>query len=570
MSTSSADAGQQAGPRSGVNVWLRLLTLPAGADSTGQVAASSQRRVLLLAIIVLAAVAAIAVRLDGLLRSGFLTASWNYDDAVFLGSAIRLLHGVIPYRDFVLIVPPGATLLLTPFAALGQVVGSEKALVAARLAMPFIGGANVLLLGSLLRRRAPMVALVACFGLALYPDGILTALTVMLEPILDLFCLLGAVLLFDGDQFTRSRRRLILGGVAFGVAGAVKVWAILPVAALGLLFLPRVRQRLVPFASGTAAGFLLVCCPFLIASPRGFVNQVVVAQLSRSGASLVSRVVRLEFLSGLWTGITTGPQTPHLLLLTGAVCATLVIGVAAAFIFIPLAASSRGAAAGSSLGSLRTTDLERFALSAAVVVLAGLMWPPEFWYHYPAFFGPFLALVLGLAAGRLIDVRPLPSVAMISAVLVASALHAAAIPGSLPVLGGTAAQIARVDALVPPGACVLTDDPEFTMEVNRFTASSSQCPQVVDSFGTTTTISLNRTSRSGLARAAALWLAYFRKAQYLMLSQASSTRIVWTPTLQRYVYRHFVLVTENPWLILKRSATVLTGKPSYHVPPPLP
>ncbi len=535
----------------------------------GRSSVSSQRRVVIVVVITIAALAAIALRLDGQVRSGFLTGSWNYDDAVFLGAAIRLLHGVLPYRDFVLIVPPGAPLLLTPFAALGNLIGSENALVAARVTMPLVGGANVVLVGLLLRRRAPVVVLVACFALALYPDGILTALTVMLEPILDLFCLIGALLLFDGDNFTSSRRRLVLGGAAFGVAGAVKVWAILPVAVLGLMFLPRLRQRLLPFAGGTAAGFLVMCAPFLLSAPAAFVNQVIVAQLSRNGPSLVSHVVRLEFLSGLWTGITTGPQTPHLLLLTGAICTAIVIAVVFPFIFIPRELGPPDPSRGSP-SSPRTTDLERFCLAAAVAVLAGLMWPPEFWYHYPAFFGPFLALVLGLAAGRVAAARPLPAVVAVAAVLVASVLHAATIPPSLPVLSSTAAQIAKVDALVPAGACVLTDDPEFTMEVNRFTANSSRCPQVVDSFGTTTTISLNRTSHVGEAKAAALWLSYFRRAQYLMLSQASQTRMVWTPKLEAYVYAHFTLVTESPWLILKRSPTVLVGKPDFRVPPPLP
>ncbi len=566
LSTPRADATPDAGLLAENSGWLRLLTASANSTSGGRVASGSERRALLLLIVGLATVAAIAVRLDGLVRSGFVTASWNYDDAVFLGSAIRLIHGVLPYRDFVLIVPPGATLLLTPFAAVGNLVGAENALVAARLAMPFVGGANVLLLGLLLRRQAPIVVLVACFALALYPDGILTDLTVMLEPILDLFCLLGAVLLFDGDQFASSRARMILGGLAFGVAGAVKVWAILPVAVLGILFMPRLRQRLTPFASGTAAGFLVVCGPFLIAAPRSFLNQVVLAQLGRSGPSLASHLVRLEFLSGLLTGISAPPQTPHLLVLTGAVCAALVGGVGFAFGFIPVA--SRQMAADRPSAGMHTTDLERFALTSAVVVLAALMWPPEFWYHYPAFFGPFLALVLGLAAGRLAQVRPLPAVAVVVVVLAASAIHALAVPASLPVLGGTAAQIARVDSLVPAGACVLTDDPEFSIEVDRFTAGSPGCPQVVDSFGTTTSVS--HTDPSGVATAAAVWFAYFRRAQYLMLSQASATRIVWTPALQRYVYQHFTLVTQDPWLILKRSSKVLTGKPGYHVPPPLP
>ncbi len=272
----------------------------------------------------------------------------------------------------------------------------------------------------------------------------------------------------------------------------------------------------------------------------------------------------------MWPRITTGPQTPHLLLFTGAVCAALVVFIGLAFLFVPRTVGAARGPADPAVALLRTPDLERFALLAAVVVLAALLWPPEFWYHYPASFAPFLALVLAFAAGRIADVRPLPGVVAVAVVLVLSALHAAAIPASLPVITGTSAQIAEVDALVPAGSCVLTDDPEFTIEVNRFTARSTNSPQVVDSFGTTTPLSQNRTSPSGTANAASLWLTYFSHAQYLMLSQASSVRIVWTPALERYVYRHFVLLTQSPWMILKRTATVITGPPRYHVPPLLP
>ena len=37
-----------------------------------------------------------------------------YDDGVYLGAALHLVNGVLPYRDFVLLHPPGITLLMTP------------------------------------------------------------------------------------------------------------------------------------------------------------------------------------------------------------------------------------------------------------------------------------------------------------------------------------------------------------------------------------------------------------------------------------------------------------------------
>jgi hypothetical protein len=57
---------------------------------------------------------------------------------------------------------------------------------------------------------------------------------VLLEPWLVLGRLLGMRLVFDGDRLVRDldvacwRSRAVWGGVAFGAAGAIKVWAILP------------------------------------------------------------------------------------------------------------------------------------------------------------------------------------------------------------------------------------------------------------------------------------------------------------------------------------------------------
>ncbi len=563
----SPPGGRLATVRSSLD-WVRALANSEGTPYVGPPVWGIRRRWFMILVVGAAALVAVAIRFDAQRVGGFVTGIWQYDDAVYLGTAVRIVHGVLPYRDFALMGPPGGPLLLTPLAELARVVGTEKALVAARLATPLIAGANVVLLGLLLRRRAPLVAAVACFALALYPDGILGTLTFLLEPPLEFFCLLGAVLLFDGDDFARSRGRVLLAGVAFGLAGAVKAWAILPVLVVVVLCLPQVRRRLIPFSAGVAGGFLAVCGPFLVAAPRAFVAQVIFAQLGRGGPVQVTRVARLQFLSGLWTGIGVGVQTPHLLRLTAIVCVAIAVTVVAAFLLVsPRAGTAPAAVPGRRAPHL--SPLERFALAAAVVVLAGLMWPPEFWYHYASFFGPFLALVLGLSAGRIGRLLPLPAVAIAVLVLAAAAHHAAGIPRSLPAVPNAAPQIAAATAGVPAGACVVTDDPEFTIMANRFTASSPHCPPVVDSLAATLVVSHDGTSPRADARAAAVWLGYFRQARYLMLSRASSVRIAWTPQLQRYVYRHFELVTNQPWMILKRVSSPPAHAPRYHVPPPL-
>jgi hypothetical protein len=59
------------------------------------------------AVIALAAILALALRLFQLSRPGYLAGFTQYDDGVYFGNALRLVHGAIAYRDFAM-VPPSA------------------------------------------------------------------------------------------------------------------------------------------------------------------------------------------------------------------------------------------------------------------------------------------------------------------------------------------------------------------------------------------------------------------------------------------------------------------------------
>ena len=56
----------------------------------------------------------------------------EYDDGVYLGEAIRLLHGDLPYRDYALIQPPGVMLLTLPEAIITRLASATAGLVLAR------------------------------------------------------------------------------------------------------------------------------------------------------------------------------------------------------------------------------------------------------------------------------------------------------------------------------------------------------------------------------------------------------------------------------------------------------
>src|SRR5579875_2761179 len=64
--------------------------------------------------ITIATVLALGLRLYQLTRPGYLLSVTEYDDGPYFGSALRLVSGVLPYRDFLLVQPPGITLLMIP------------------------------------------------------------------------------------------------------------------------------------------------------------------------------------------------------------------------------------------------------------------------------------------------------------------------------------------------------------------------------------------------------------------------------------------------------------------------
>ena len=59
-------------------------------------------------------VLALASRLLPVVRGGGLSSVLGYDDAVHHAAAVGLAHGRLPYRDFLLLHPPGVLVALAP------------------------------------------------------------------------------------------------------------------------------------------------------------------------------------------------------------------------------------------------------------------------------------------------------------------------------------------------------------------------------------------------------------------------------------------------------------------------
>ncbi len=519
--------------------------------------------------ITLTTLVAFGLRVYLLIRPGVMSVT-QYDDGPYLGSAVRLIHGVLPYRDFAFVQPPGITLLMGPAALLSFLTGTAWSLVVGRVLTVLAGTAVVVLGGLLVRHRGILAVLLTCGILALYPPAAASSHTVLLEPWLVLFCLAGAVAVFDGDRVTGSVKRLAWGGVLFGFAGAIKAWAIVPVLVIAVLCLPRLRRAAV-FVGGVAAGFLVTILPFAIASPRLFYNDVVVAQLARIGhrGPTWHRLASMIGIPGAlhWTKGTVLDASLALL----------------AFVIIVQAAAW--------LATRRPPPpLDWFATLSAALVVAIFLWPPYFASHYSAFLGPFLAMSLTLPVSRLVSAlyrparrqarpagqaaeggpatarrpaAPVPTgvlLARAGLVLLAVAIVAGAV-AQAPKRGLSVSRSAsprQVSRLVPPGACVATDQASYLLLANRFTSNVPDCSQMVDGLGTDLALSGERRPDSGAGRVpavAAAWHHAFSEAGYVLLSNKNNLRIPWTPRLMLYFDTNFTRILHGyGFTLYKRTA----------------
>ncbi len=258
------------------------------------------------AIVILTALA-VALRLYQLSRPDYLIGVTEYDDGTDFGSAILLIHGDLPYRDFIMVQPPGITLLMAPVALVTKGLGTAWGMGVGRILTALAGAAAVTMGGLLVRHRGLLAVIVTCGILAVYPPAVQAAHTVLLEPWVVLFCLAGLLAVFDGDRLA-STRRLVWGGVAFGFAGAIKVWAILPVLVIVVLILAgRQPRRAAAYAAGVVAGFAVPVLPFAALAPATFYRSVVVAQLVRVDSVRIPLGYRLHQMTGLTdiTGLTS-------------------------------------------------------------------------------------------------------------------------------------------------------------------------------------------------------------------------------------------------------------------------
>lgn len=322
------------------------------------------------ALALLTGVVAFGVRYTLMARGGGLVGVGGYDDGVYYAAADSLVHGRLPYRDFLLLQPPGIAVLVAPFAWLGSLTTDSFGLVVARLAFMVTGAVNAVLVAAILRRFGARAALVGgIFYAVLYPAAYSERST-LLEPLGNLGVLV-ALLIMSRERRAVNPGWVLVAGAALGAASAVKIWYVVSLLVI-LAFHPRAWRRLL---GGAVVGVAAFCLPFFAAAPQSMFREVVLDEVGRARSS-VGPFVRLEHVVGAAhmssharvLGITSGRLTAVLLVVLVALLA---------------------------VACTRPTARLFVALLLADIVV--LIASPPFFAHYAALTAPPLALVVGSA-----------------------------------------------------------------------------------------------------------------------------------------------------------------------------
>jgi len=322
------------------------------------------------------ALLAFAARLLPTLRGGGLAGIDDYDEGVYFGGAQALTAGRFPYRDFVLLHPPGIILLLVPFAALARVLSDHRAFELARLAFMALGSLNAVLTAAVARRaRLGGLGAAAVAGAlyAVWPPAIDAESSTLLTPLNTLGLLVAVLLLYR--RTSRSSEEF-LAGAALGAAAAVKIWGVVPlVVILGWQLVQRQRRPAARVALGAAAAVTAVCLPFFLAAPGRMFRMVVLDQLERGEANEGVRR-RLSGILGV-ARFGSGARPPVWLLLAAVVllCALVVAGV--------------------------LIDRAWLVTALLAAVVAMLLLAPSFFAHYAAYAAAPLLILTGTGSAGL-------------------------------------------------------------------------------------------------------------------------------------------------------------------------
>jgi hypothetical protein len=424
---------------------------------------------------------------------------------------------------------------MTPAALFSRLFGTHDAMELVRILGAVVTALNVSLVAWIVRRRGRVAMVVAGVGLALSPVAFWVSSSLTLEPYCIFFVLVGSAIVLSYDDKDATGKALAFAGVLFGVAGAIKLWAVFPFIALVICLTPQYKWRVKAFVKGAGTSFVLICLPFFILAPRNFVTQVFTEQLLRKAPWYQSAGIlhRLIVLTGFQP--TTSAPTKLEALVAFVVLALLVA----------LAFRRRLAHA--------TTDY--FIVLTAVITVLALLSTKEFFYYYGYFCAPFLWGAAGISLARL----SLPLRVRIARLSIRGSLRRlyGLVLGAVGVVfifamvlyissyysvyawanGLYGPWVAEVAAYVPQGSCVVYSEISYGVFANRFYTRDPHCPTVVDPYGLWMKFGYKVTPPTQAF--ANEWKGFFKDAQYVVLAGPDDPNVPWTKSLRSYFDNHF-------------------------------
>lgn len=450
-----------------------------------------------------------------------------YDSGVYLIAANHFVAGLLPYRDFLFVQPPGGLVLFAPLGVVSHVAGYHAALVAGRWLIAVVWALVVFLVGRLALRRGAYSALVAGVVTATAPAAFSDSTWVKLEPVTLALCLGAAVLVLPSLRSGLLRsRRLWFAGLLVGFGAGVKLWAAFAFVGLAVAAWSLYRRSSWRLWAGAALGFLGVVGPFFAAAPGSFWRMVVLDQLHRramAGESL-GLFVRVDLLLGFPPGVG----------LAGWV--TLV----ALVLLVGLVVSSwrRGWLRG---------PYGRFVLVSVVSVALMLLVSRESFPYYYAFFVPYFALLLGASLGprlALARVGRLVAVLVAGAVVLCVALYGVVVRSG----GYDPANLAPLASLIPVSACVVYSVAAYGVQVDRV-SDPRTCPDVLDSYATWFAAGY-QTLAVPPAFQVRRWESWLARARFFVLPSPRASNVPWSPRFDGWLRSHFVVRFDGPQLVV--------------------
>jgi alpha-1,2-mannosyltransferase len=404
------------------------------------------------------AVAAVAFlfRLVPVLRGGGLFGIGNYDDGVYYAAATGLIHGLLPYQDFLLLHPPGMLLLLAPFALIAQLTGDSYGFATARVAWMLLGAVNAALIWKILRPIGLIAATFGGFGYAVFHPAVYSEKSTLLESPATTAMLIAMLLLqplvYDSSL---PRAKALAAGALLGLTVTIKVWGVITVLiVLGWMLLLRRYGAALRVMIGSAIAATVICLPFFAAAPTAMWNQVVRDQLARRGGDDVTSLERLDDMVGLH--IIGRPHMP------------ITVVAVVALLFCAVLAWSYGEA--------------RLAVLLMLGQGAFLLTTPTWFPHFPGFTAAPVALTGGAAIGRLTALaRARPARIAIGAVTAIALLGYASGWRDITYNRPFPERFRAFTAAAP--GCVTSDDATALVETNSLSRNLSRGCQFIPDLG---------------------------------------------------------------------------------------